>query len=150
MRRRCSSTGCACATSRNWHRTSKSIRVFSCNLRRLLSEHVFSFPRWLAHHQAVVQLSLSAVSQTAQLREETVYAKLMEANKVCIINVSLFLSRIYLILQRATVDFVRISCHGNVLAPSLVCFSQLPCNVIFVLIFCLLSSVRRKIAITSL
>jgi hypothetical protein len=42
------------------------------------------FIRWLLHHQAVVQLSLKAVSQTAQLREETVYAKLMEAEKVCI------------------------------------------------------------------
>lgn len=40
------------------------------------------FIRWLLHHQAVVQLSLKAVSQTAQLREETVYAKLMEAEKV--------------------------------------------------------------------
>lgn len=38
--------------------------------------------RWLLHHQAVVQLSLKAVSQTAQLKEETVYAKLMEAEKV--------------------------------------------------------------------
>ncbi|EFX86992.1 hypothetical protein DAPPUDRAFT_312479 [Daphnia pulex] len=46
-----------------------------CQLEELASD------RWLLHHQAVVQLSLKAVSQTAQLREETVYAKLMEAEK---------------------------------------------------------------------
>lgn len=47
-----------------------------CQLDELASD------RWLLHHQAVVQLSLKAVSQTAQLCEETVYAKLMVAEKV--------------------------------------------------------------------
>lgn len=38
--------------------------------------------RWLVHHGAVVQLSLMAVSQAAQLQEESVYHKLTSSNKV--------------------------------------------------------------------
>lgn len=38
--------------------------------------------RWLLHHGAVVQLSLRALWQTAQLREETVHHKLTSQKKV--------------------------------------------------------------------
>lgn len=38
--------------------------------------------RWLTHHQSVVWLSLKAVSQTAQFREETVYSAFVSTNKV--------------------------------------------------------------------
>jgi len=38
--------------------------------------------RWLDHHNAIVQLSLRAVLQTAQLKEETVYSKLLATEKV--------------------------------------------------------------------
>lgn len=38
--------------------------------------------RWLDHHNAIVQLSLRAVLQTAQLKEETIYSKLLSAEKV--------------------------------------------------------------------
>jgi hypothetical protein len=44
--------------------------------------HVITMIRWLAHHQSVVWLSLKAVRQTAQFREETVYSTFMASNKV--------------------------------------------------------------------
>lgn len=40
------------------------------------------FDRWLKHHQAIVQLSLRAVAETAQLKEERVYAQFMSTDKV--------------------------------------------------------------------
>ena len=38
--------------------------------------------RWMAHHRSVVWLSLKAVPQMAQFREETVYSTFVASNKV--------------------------------------------------------------------
>lgn len=54
----------------------------SFTLLRNNADLLFVIDRWLKHHQAIVQLSLRAVSETAQLKEERVYAQFMSTDKV--------------------------------------------------------------------
>ena len=58
-----------------YHGPNDSRWLLHCN-------DVITMIRWLAHHQSVVWLSLKAVRQTAQFREETVYSTFMASNKV--------------------------------------------------------------------
>jgi hypothetical protein len=65
--------------------------------------------RWLDHHNAIVQLSLRAVLQTAQLKEETIYSKLLSAEKVVVsLSLSLMHStrRFYFIIYGSAELFV--------------------------------------------